>query len=357
MEITFRVHRFNPETSPTSHYQEYRFTPPQGYTVLDCLNQIKWHLDDSLAYRMSCRSAICGSCAMRVNGTAKLVCRTQVRDVVRPDGTVQIDPLGNMPVIKDLIVEMRPFWEKMEAVKPFLQPDPARPEPERERLQSPEEFKRYVEEATCIMCGACVSDCTSLEADAAFLGPAALAKAYRFAADTRDGAIEERLRALQGHGGIWDCLRCNECVQVCPKTVAPMEAILKLRQMSIDAGMTDTVGARHVTTFTELVGHSGSLDERLLPIKAVGMDPGKLLSMAPLAFRMLLKGKLTPAPHRPVENVEEVRRIYQELTNSARCPAPDLPPDREGAPVDLPSPPPGAGHPSGSSDRARDTGA
>jgi len=250
---------------------------------------------------------------MRVNGKAKLVCRTQVRDVVRPDGTVRIDPMGNMPVIKDLIVDMRLFWEKMETVNPFLRPDTKHPEPEKERLQSPEEFRRYVEEATCIACGACVSECTSLEVDSAFLGPAALAKAYRYAADTRDATQEERLTELQGHGGVWDCVRCNECVQVCPKTVAPMEAIVKLRQMSIHAGMTNTVGARHVTTFTEMVGHNGVLDERALPLKSIGFNFGKLVEMAPLGLQMMTKGKMSLAPHKPVENVEDVRRIYHEL--------------------------------------------
>src|SRR5688572_19075871 len=104
MEITFKVHRFDPEKDTAPHHQEFRFEPPSGFTVLDCLNHIKWHIDDSLAYRMSCRSSICGSCSMRVNGKAKLVCRTQVSDVVRPDGSVHIDPMGNMPPIKDLVV-------------------------------------------------------------------------------------------------------------------------------------------------------------------------------------------------------------------------------------------------------------
>jgi succinate dehydrogenase / fumarate reductase iron-sulfur subunit len=311
--ITFRIHRFTAGVDAEPRYQEFAFQPPEGSTVLDCINHIKWHLDDSLAYRMSCRSSICGSCSMRVNGKAKLVCKTQVSDVVRPDGTVTIDPMGNMPVIKDLIVDMRRFWEKMEAVHPFLRPDDRQPEPEKEYIQSPEDFHHYVEEATCIMCGACVSECTSLEFDGAFLGPAALAKAYRFAADTRDGTSEQRVADLQGHGGIWDCVRCNECVQVCPKTVAPMEAIVKLRQMAIQKGMTSTIGARHVTGFTDSVAQSGILDERILPLKVVGLDVGKMLEMAPVGLRMFQRGKLKLAPHHTVENVEDIRRIHREL--------------------------------------------
>src|SRR5947209_10585130 len=120
--MKIRVHRFDPEKEARPRYQEYDFDVPEGYTVLDCLNHIKWYIDDTLAYRMSCRSAICGSCAMRVNGHAKLVCKTQAVDVLRDDGVIQIDPMGNMTVEKDLIVDTKPFWEKMQQVKPFLLP-------------------------------------------------------------------------------------------------------------------------------------------------------------------------------------------------------------------------------------------
>ncbi|MBI3910710.1 MAG: succinate dehydrogenase/fumarate reductase iron-sulfur subunit [Armatimonadetes bacterium] len=317
-DIRFQVHRFNPETDEKPYYQEYQFTPLEGSTVLDCLNYIKWHLDDTLAYRMSCRSAICGSCAMRVNGHAKLVCQTQVKNVVRPDGTVRIDPVGNMPVLKDLIADMHGFWTKMQAVKPYLMPTQPPPSANQEYLQLPEAFRLFEEEATCIMCGACVSDCTSLESDKQFLGPAALAKAYRFSADTRDGRRHERLEELIERGGMWDCVRCNECVQTCPKTVAPMEAILKLRQMALKERLTDSIGARHVTVFTDIVGRRGILDERELPVRSLGFNPVKLLGMAPVALQSVLKGKIRPLepPHK-VKGVEDVQRIHREMEDGS----------------------------------------
>lgn len=316
--MNVRVHRFDPETQSEGHYQDYKFDVPDGYTVLDCLNHIKWYIDDTLAYRMSCRSAICGSCTMRVNGHAKLVCKTQAIDVLQEDGTIRIDPMGNMPLIKDLVVDMKPFWDKMYAVKPFLLPDETQPAPRTERLQNPDDFHKYEDQTTCIMCGACVSDCTSLEHDEQFLGPAALAKAYRFCADTRDGKQKTRLEDLVEHGGIWDCVRCNECVQVCPKTVAPMEAIIKLRQLAIERGLDDTVGARHVTAFTDLVGRSGVLDERMLPLRSIGFNPIKILDMMPTGINAVLKGKMSPGPPHTVKDVEDVRRIHDELDLSDR---------------------------------------
>ncbi|GIX06255.1 MAG: hypothetical protein KatS3mg115_0658 [Candidatus Poribacteria bacterium] len=122
-EVTFRIRRFNPEKDTEPYWQEYRFEPPAGATLLDCLNHIKWHLDGTLTYRMSCRSAICGSCAMRVNGGGQLVCNAQWADHVQPDGTITIEPVGNFPVIKDLVVDQRPFWEKIQAVEPYLHND------------------------------------------------------------------------------------------------------------------------------------------------------------------------------------------------------------------------------------------
>ena len=171
----------------------------------------------------------------------------------------------------------------------------------------------------CIMCGACVSDCTVLEVDPTFLGPAALAKAYRFTADPRDGDDQgisrERLRQLSAATGIWDCTRCNECVEVCPKGVAPMDRIMALREQAVNAGFTNNNGARHTTAFTDSVGHSGRLDELRLPIKSVGgiTNIGAMLSYAPVGWRAFTHGKMPPIFHKNVENVENVRRLFRQL--------------------------------------------
>ena len=133
----FRIKRYNPEKSPEPYYEEFEIDAPEGVTLLDCLNQIKWTRDGSLSYRMSCRSAICGSCAMKANGHAVLACQRQAAHLMKDDGTITIEPLGNMQPIKDLVVDFTPFWDKIDKIKPFLQ-NSTRP-PEKEREQSPEQ--------------------------------------------------------------------------------------------------------------------------------------------------------------------------------------------------------------------------
>ena len=217
-----------------------------------------------------------------------------------------------MPVIKDLVVDMTLFWDKVRAVEPWLQPEG--PEPEGEYIAPNQDMLHLAGVMDCIMCGACVSDCTVLEVDANFLGPAALAKAYRFVADPRDSQDKARLEALSQHTGIWDCTRCYECVQVCPKGVAPMDRIMALRDKAMRAGYDEMPGARHTDVFTELVGHSGWLDELRLPIKTVGMLnlPG-MLNLAPVGLRALSRGKMPPIVHKMLPKVENVRRIFRRL--------------------------------------------
>jgi succinate dehydrogenase / fumarate reductase iron-sulfur subunit len=171
------------------------------------------------------------------------------------------------------------------------------------------------------MCGACVSDCTVLEVDPTFLGPAALAKAYRFTADPRDGDANgisrDRLRKLGEPTGMWDCTRCNECVQVCPKGVAPMDRIMALREQAIEQGFDNNYGARHAESFTESVGHSGRLDELRLPVKTVGMtNVSALMGFVPVGWRALTHGKLPPLVHQNVEDVENIRRLFRKLDHS-----------------------------------------
>ena len=166
----------------------------------------------------------------------------------------------------------------------------------------------------CIMCGACVSDCTVLKVDSNFLGPAALAKAYRFVADPRDDADNTRLGSLNEYGGIWDCTRCMECVEVCPKSVAPMDRIMALRDKAMEAGYTNTYGARHATAFSELVEHGGTLDELRLPIKTFGLfNLKEMLKLVPIGIRSQLAGKRPPIFHKSIPGVENVRRIFKKV--------------------------------------------
>jgi len=252
MKVNLKVRRLDPEAGSEPHFQSYSIDAPESATILDSLLQVREEVDGTLALRCACRSAICGSCAMRINGQARLACKTKVVSLAAQEGEeITVEPVGNMPTIKDLVADMTSFWEKIHAVQPYLQP--SGPEPEREYLVPNSAMLELAQPMGCIMCGACVSDCTVLEVDKTFLAPAALAKAYRFVGDPRDGADGERLKALSGPGGVWDCTRCLMCVEVCPKGVDPLGQILKLRSKAIEAAMTDNLGARHTIEFEDQV--------------------------------------------------------------------------------------------------------
>ncbi|MBI4233396.1 MAG: succinate dehydrogenase iron-sulfur subunit [Chloroflexi bacterium] len=314
MQVTLKVQRFDPESpKPEPFWQEFKVEIEPHFTVLDTLIKVREEMDGSLALRCSCRSSICGSCAMRINGHATLACKTKVAGVSTPTGQVTVAPAGNMPVIKDLVVDMQSFWDKVRAVKPWLQP--TGPAPEKEYLASNEAMNHLSGVMACIMCGACVSDCTVLEVDKNFLGPAALAKAYRFVADPRDAASVERLRALNTYGGVWDCTRCFECVEVCPKGIAPMARIMALRDRAMEAGYNNTYGARHTEAFAKLVEHSGQLDELRLPLMTFGMtNVPKLLGLLPVGLQAMRKGKMPPVFHKPLpkKDLDSVQRIARK---------------------------------------------
>jgi succinate dehydrogenase / fumarate reductase iron-sulfur subunit len=317
MDVTVKIKRYDPESSNgAGHWQDYSLAIEDNATVLDALIIIREEFDGTLSLRCSCRSAICGSCAMRINGHAGLACKTKAIDSMDQDGVIRVEPAGVMEPVKDLVVNFDLFWHHINAVEPYLQPQG--PEPVGEYIASNESMHHLSGVTACIMCGACVSDCTVMEVDPTFLGPAALAKAYRFTADPRDGDASgisrDRLRQLNEPTGMWDCTRCNECVQVCPKGVAPMDRIMALREQAIEQGFDKTYGARHAEAFMESVGHSGRLDELRLPVRTVGMtNIPALLGFMPVGWRALTHGKLPPLIHKNVEDVETIRRLFRRL--------------------------------------------
>jgi len=321
MRPTFTITRFNPETDPHAHAEPYRLDINRGMTVLDALIRIKHEQDGSLALRYSCRSAICGSCAMDINGAEKLACRTSVRKELERHGQVTVAPLRNLPVIKDLVVDMSSFWGKVRAVSPWLSVSapsrPSRPAVQQTLMRDRYQFHNV---DACIMCGACVAACTSHEVSRNFLGPAALAKAERFLADPREptAAKQTRLRALEQTHGIWDCTRCNFCVEVCPKDVKPMEAIIRLRRAAIEAGLTRSGGARHIIGFIDLIRRQGRLNEALMPLKVVGINFRHLWHVLPLGIRMLWKGKVPNPLAPPISGIAHIRTLFGSFSRLTR---------------------------------------
>ena len=319
MQANLTVRRYNPDESPPRTWdQDYVLEVQDTFTVLDALIQIREEIDGTLALRCACRASICGSCGMRVNGRARLACKTRIAELAPQGERLLIEPMGNHGVIKDLVVDLDTFFNQIKRVEPYLKPD-SLPE-QGEFIASSDSMTNLLGVMNCIMCGACVSDCTVLEVDDRFIGPAALAKAYRFAGDPRDDQTGDRLKMLNDeHGGIWDCTRCLQCVEVCPKDVAPMERIMELRDMAIEAGNHNTSGYRHTESFVNSVRRLGRVDETRLVVDSIGWTnvPG-LLKEAPVAVNALLKGKLpSPIPHK-AEDHKAISKIVEKAEGKSQ---------------------------------------
>ena len=224
-QYTFKIQRFDPEAESQPHYQEYVLDVPEGMTVLEALLSIRAEQDGSLAFRYACRGAVCGSCAMVINGRIELACRTQVRG--SESEMVTVEPLPNLPVLKDLVVDMEPFFEKNRTIQPWLQP--TEPALEQERLVDPVQWAEAEPYTNCILCASCYGVCPAAERDPEYLGPAALAKHYRFLADVRDVADDERTALVDSEQGVWGCDMVWSCVEICPKGVPPTQGIGKTR--------------------------------------------------------------------------------------------------------------------------------
>lgn len=323
MEVLFKVIRQTENSSPV--VQIYRLEAEPGNTILDCLNQIKWEQDGTLAYRKNCRNTICGSCAIRINGRSALACKENVKSEIarlqnistpgsnaNPIPEITIAPLGNMPVIKDLVVDMSSFWDNLEAVTPYVSAA-GRQVPEREFLQTPQERSLLDQTGNCIMCGACYSECNAREVNSDFVGPHALAKAYRMVADSRDGEIESRLENYnEDTKGVWGCTRCLYCDSVCPMDVAPLEQITKIKQEILDRKQaSDSRSIRHRKVLIDLVKEGGWIDERKFGLHVVGnyfKDLRGLLNIAPLGLRMIAKGKF-PLSFESSQGTQQVRSL------------------------------------------------
>jgi succinate dehydrogenase / fumarate reductase iron-sulfur subunit len=309
-KVTFRIQRFDPDVDDKPHDQDFELELEPGITILKALHQIRAEQDPTLAYRYSCGSAICGSCAIRINGHARLVCKTQVSDCL-DGGVLRVAPIGNLKILRDLVVDMDPFLASLGKVDPYLKANGKTAGLEKERQQTPSEFLDIDPSTTCILCAACYSDCNVLEVDDRFFGPATLAKAHRFIFDSRDGATMERLREISEATGVWDCTHCGECSTRCPTETKPLERIEEIRVKAMATGHHGNSGARHVLGFRETVGKRGLLDENYLPLRSMGFFnlPG-LLSIAPVGIRMLLRRKNPPLRPHAIEKLDEVKKTF-----------------------------------------------
>jgi succinate dehydrogenase / fumarate reductase iron-sulfur subunit len=329
-EFTLKIRRYDPQSGKAAYWDEHKVELEPHRSVLEGLLQAKATTDGSIGVRCSCRAAICGSCGVRINGKPGLACHTHLdaAEAASEDGVIVVEPMGNMPVIRDLIVDMDAVhWKKIQRVTPWL--INKEPIPEREYIVPRESMIDVTQTAACIQCGACVSDCLSMEVDPLFVGPAALAKAYRFVGDPRDAKHEQRLKDLaQDPHGIYSCTHCFKCIEACPKGVAPMNQIMRLRRIAgSDHGIVDrNNGHRHEAAFGSLVRDNGLLWEAELLPRSYGGDSwfGKfapaagleLVSSLPAITTALLRRKVTPMgalkPHKiPAADLASVQKIFE----------------------------------------------
>jgi succinate dehydrogenase / fumarate reductase, iron-sulfur subunit len=343
MHVQFHILRQGSDASP--QFQDFTLDVDPGITILDCLNRIKWEQDGTLAFRKNCRNTICGSCSMRINGRSALACKenvgselarlTKVHTDTGTDGdapsTITIAPMGNLPVIKDLIVDMQPFWNNLEAVDPYVSTT-SRQVPEREFLQTPDERDRLNQNGNCILCGACYSECNALEVNPNFVGPHALAKAARMVMDTRDDQTEARLEQYNtGNQGVWGCTRCQYCNSVCPMDVAPMDQIGRIKRQILDRKTAqDSRSVRHRKVLVDLVKQGGWIDERKFGLRVVGnsfRDWRGILSLGPLGLRMLASGKF-PLTFDASEGRKQVKALIESVYAVKSSEPTDSPSDR-----------------------------
>jgi succinate dehydrogenase / fumarate reductase iron-sulfur subunit len=311
--MALKIWRYNAETGDRA-LQEYEFDAPDEATLLDALDIVKDRYDGTLSYRKSCRMMICGSCGMRMDGAAVLACKTRMYDIAQAGHVPVISAMGNLPIVKDLVVDMEPFWAKFKAMKPYLQPGYEEPPEGKEYVVSQERMNHIHKEALCINCGCCVSECNAMEADPNFLGPQALAKGMRFVGDPRDGATVERLEEYSSEHGIWECTRCYFCNERCPKGVDPRDAIAKLGAEAMKHGVDRDMGAKHARWFVKSTETSGWLRETELVPKTQGI----VSSITQMKFAMGLARHGKVPPPGPIHNAERVdearalRKIVQE---------------------------------------------
>lgn len=234
-ELTFKVQRYLPGKDKKPYLQQFTVPLRKGMTVLDGLIYIKENMDNTLSFRSSCRMGICGSCGMLVNSFPMLACHTPVEEL--GTGTITVMSLPNYPIIRDLVPELAPLFEKHRSVKPYVIGRGEIEEPEAEFVQSTDELEAYAQFSYCIKCGLCMSACPTVAWDDLFLGPQSLTQAYRYCTDTRDAGARERFCQADSRHGIWLCHLAGACSEACPKGVDPALAMQLLKRAMVASSL------------------------------------------------------------------------------------------------------------------------
>ncbi len=224
--VTLSIRRFDPEKSEEASWEEFQVEMHSTDRVLDALHKIKWEQDGSLTFRRSCAHGVCGSDAVRINGRNRLACKTLIKDL-DINSTITVEPIKGLPVEKDLVVDMNPFYQAYKDINPFLL---ANDKPEKERLQSPEDRARYDDTTKCILCAACTTSCPVFWTDGQYFGPAAIVNAHRFIFDSRDEQADLRLDILNDKEGVWRCRTTFNCTEACPRGIEVTKAIAEVKQ-------------------------------------------------------------------------------------------------------------------------------
>ncbi|MDP6154866.1 MAG: succinate dehydrogenase/fumarate reductase iron-sulfur subunit [Candidatus Thermoplasmatota archaeon] len=288
MEIKFKVFRYNPERDERPYYKDFAIDMKKGSTILDAMHRIKEEKDGSFTFRRSCRSNICGSCAIKVNGQSLLACKTQISEA-SINGQILLEPLDNMRVIKDLVVDMEIFWDKIKGVRPWLSTGYEKELPSSEFRMEPAAIKELDATSNCIFCGVCFSACETMLINKRYMGPTAIAKCYRFVSDPRDNLGPKRvdtLIALTGES-LWLCADCHNCEEFCPKKVKVREAGDHLRQIATERGF---IHQGFKTQVEELVKR------------------GRLLEISEFETAMREKYKLPPIPPTSQGSIALIKR-------------------------------------------------
>lgn len=309
-KVNFKVFRFNSDVDYLPYYEDYTMDVTSEEVVLDILNRIKWDHDGSFSYRRSCRHGICGICAIKVNGRSTLACKESMSTMIEYFGNdLTIEPLSTKRAVKDMIIDKGDFWEKHAAVTPYLVADIDEC-PSCENLVSPHDAEELDDADLCIQCGACHYACPVVEINSDFFGPAAFAAAYRFEADVRDSDGQRLIDVNEEKQGVWDCVKCIECTEVCPKGIDPFTKITKLHQMAFKKGVAkNNVATRHAVGFLHSIKRNGVLDEGGLVLYSEGVS---IVKHIPVALQMFRKGKIVmPWNIVKSDNLDEIQKLIK----------------------------------------------